>query len=108
MVSYLNMSMQTLLNVLKKDGKSEERPSAFIALGEISRAVGTHIKPYLDQLIAILKNALNVKTKGYCLQALTCVSMLSSVVGPALQKDIHEILGTWHTILLSWFCHELL
>jgi FKBP12-rapamycin complex-associated protein len=95
-LSYLNMSMQTLLNVLKKDSKNEERPSAFIALGEISRAVGTNIKPYLDQLIALIKNALNVKSKGYCIQALTCVSMISSVVGPALQKDIHEIIGTHH------------
>jgi FKBP12-rapamycin complex-associated protein len=93
-LNYLNICMQTLLSVLKKDGKSEERASAFIALGEISQSVGTNIKPYLDQLIAILKNALNVKNRGYCLQSLTCVSMISSVVGAAMQKDMHEILGT--------------
>lgn len=86
--------MQTLLNVLKKDGKSEERASAFIALGEISQAVGTNIKPYLDQLLSIIKSSLNTKNRSYCLQALTCVSMISSVVGTAMQKDMHEILGT--------------
>ena len=94
MLNYLNVCMQTLLAVLKKDGKNEERASAFIALGEIARSVGTNIKPYLEQLIGILKSALNVKNKSYCLQSLTCVSLISPVVGVAMQKDMHEILGT--------------
>jgi len=99
---YLPICMQTLLYVLKKDSKSEERASAFIALGEISLYVGTRIKPYLDQIIGILKNALNVKNKGYCMQSLTCVSMISSVVGPAMQKDMHEIIGIcWAGSLLA-------
>ena len=94
MLNYLNVCMQTLLAVLKKDGKNEERASAFIALGEIAHSVGTNIKPYLEQLIGILKSALNVKNKSYCLQSLTCVSLISPVVGVAMQKDMHEILGT--------------
>jgi FKBP12-rapamycin complex-associated protein len=93
-LNYLNVCMQTLLGVLKKDGKNEERACAFIALGEIAQSVGTNIKPYLEQLVGILKNALNVKNKGYCLQSLTCVSMISSVVGVHLQKEMPEILGT--------------
>jgi FKBP12-rapamycin complex-associated protein len=86
--------MQALLGVLKKDGKGEERASAFLVLGQIAHSVGPGIEPYRPQLTALIKNALDVRNRGYCLQSLTCWSMVSSALGAAVQQDMPEILGT--------------
>jgi len=84
--------MQTLISMAKKE-RSEDKPTAFIAMGEIALAVKGNIGPYLEKIVPIIKATLNAKNRSYCPQSLTCVSMISSVAGPALQKDMHEILG---------------
>jgi FKBP12-rapamycin complex-associated protein len=91
---YLDVCMQTLLGVLKKDGRGEERASAFMVLGQIAQSVGLAIEPFRPQITALIKNALDVRNRGYCLQSLTCWSMITSAVGAAVQQDMLEILGT--------------
>ncbi len=90
---YLDVCMQALLGVLKKDGRGEERASAFLVLGQIAHSVGPGIEPYRPQLTALIKNALDVRNRGYCLQSLTCWSMVSSALGAAVQQDMPEMLG---------------
>lgn len=53
--SYFTQAMIYLLNQLKKE---KERPSAFISIGEISLAVGSAIAPYIDAIIAAVKDML--------------------------------------------------
>jgi len=90
--NYLNVCMNHLLSVLKTRGV-EERAASFIALGNISQAVGANIKPYLESLIEHVKEALKVKSKLHCIEALSCVSMISSSVGIAeLQPHMYELL----------------
>jgi FKBP12-rapamycin complex-associated protein len=89
---YLDVCMQALLGVLKKDGRGEERASAFLVLGQIAHSVGPGIEPYRPQLTALIKNALDVRNRGYCLQSLTCWSMVSSALGAAVQQDMPEML----------------
>jgi FKBP12-rapamycin complex-associated protein len=68
-------------------------PAAYRFLIGTFQAVGHPIKAYLDQVIPHIKYALNVKnSKLYSIQALTCVSMLASAVGPAMQPHMHELL----------------
>eukprot|EP01133_Synstelium_polycarpum_P000171 gene171-204_t len=87
--TYFNNCMNHLLTALRNQN---ERSTSFIALGEIAQAVGGSIKPYLDAIVVMIKSALGTKGKQFCPEVLTCISMLSSAVGPVMIPHMQVIL----------------
>lgn len=94
---YLDVCLQSLLGVLKKDVRSSDelRGEAFIVLGQVAQSIGPGrgLESYVEQITDLIKNAIDVRSRGYCLKSLTCWSMICSAVGPAVQHDLLEILG---------------
>ncbi|KAL6080518.1 Serine/threonine-protein kinase tor1 [Balamuthia mandrillaris] len=93
-LNYLNKCMVSLLSSLKKE-KGSERAAAFLSLGKIAMAVGGSTNPYLDSILQNIKTALKgpiVKNKFYCVEALTCISMLARSVGASLESHMPELL----------------
>ncbi|KAI8813143.1 armadillo-type protein [Cladochytrium replicatum] len=90
--SYLDSSMAYLLVQLRKD---RERGAAFISIGKIAIAVGSHIGPYLDAILQIIREGLTFKGRVKAPSEppiFSCISMLAIAVGPALTKYMHELL----------------
>ncbi|EGC32838.1 protein kinase, atypical group [Dictyostelium purpureum] len=88
-LNYFNACMIHLLAALRNQN---ERPTAFISLGEIAMAVGGAIKPYLDSIVVMIKQGLSTKGKQFCPEVLTCISMLASAVGPSMYPNMQSIL----------------
>ncbi|EAL66546.1 protein kinase, Atypical group [Dictyostelium discoideum AX4] len=88
-LNYFNACMNHLLAALRNQN---ERPTAFIALGEIAMAVGGSIKPYLDSIVVMIKQGLMTKGKQFCPEVLTCISMLASAVGQSMYPHMQVIL----------------
>ncbi|EGG15157.1 protein kinase [Cavenderia fasciculata] len=86
---HLNTCINYILSALRNQN---ERSYSFIALGEIAQAVGGSIKPYLDNIVVNIKTALQTKGKQFCPEVLTCISMLSSAVGPGMIPHMQVIL----------------
>ncbi|TPX35002.1 hypothetical protein SmJEL517_g02512 [Synchytrium microbalum] len=90
--NYLNPSMNHLLGQLKKE---KDRSGAFIAVGKVAIAVGSHVGPYLDSILQTIKEGLSIKGKNRGptdAPIFQCISMLATAVGPALTRYIHELL----------------
>jgi FKBP12-rapamycin complex-associated protein len=98
--TYLPTIMSQLLAALKRDN---ERAHAFIAVGKIALAITDHIKEYLDPIIAVVKSSLaTVRSRAQiCNEALTCLSMLATAVGPALQPYVKELLTPMFSVGLT-------
>jgi len=95
---YLDISLSHLLLLVQK---TDTRPSAFLALGQLSVAVGTQIEKHLPNIIPLLQDGLSPSTSsrsrgggssGFCIQALKCVSDLAHAVGPALKVYMDDLL----------------
>ncbi|XP_077998557.1 serine/threonine-protein kinase mTOR-like [Glandiceps talaboti] len=103
---YLFDTMHYLLGSLKKD---RERSSAFQAVGLLAVAVKTDISPHLHKILDIVKTSLPPKDlpakkhKSFVVDpsVFTCVSMLARAVGPAIAKDVKEVLEPMLAVGLS-------
>lgn len=60
--TYLHKCMGHLLGQLKKE---KDRSASFIAIGQVAIAVGNSITPYLDHILASVKDGLSIASKGY-------------------------------------------
>jgi FKBP12-rapamycin complex-associated protein len=97
MGSYLHKFMMHLQAQLKKKD-AEERGAAFKAIGDVALASGSHMGPYLDAILASIKEGLSMKGRNRAQRAeqeapiFECISMLATAVGQALTKYMHELL----------------
>jgi serine/threonine-protein kinase mTOR len=89
-LNYRHTCINHLLSSLRKDEKAIS--VSFIAMGEMALALKSHINPYLEQIMAMVRQILVSKRPGY-IEAMQCVSMLSQAVGPALSQYLGDILG---------------
>lgn len=51
-----------------------------------------YIKPYLETTVGMIKKGLSANKKEFCPEALTCISMLASAVGPALIPHVNALM----------------
>ena len=91
--NYLHKFMVYLQAVLKME---KERNMAFIAIGLMSRAVGSAIGQYLDGIVLYIRESLSVKTKNRAAidegPMFNCISQLSFAVGQTLSKYMEALL----------------
>jgi FKBP12-rapamycin complex-associated protein len=89
--------MMHLQNQLKKKDP-EERGAAYKAIGDVALAVGSSMGPYLDAILASIKEGLSIRGRNRAQRAeqeapiFECISMLATAVGQALTKYMHELL----------------
>ncbi|KAM5132577.1 serine/threonine-protein kinase mTOR [Mantella aurantiaca] len=103
---YLHDTMSHLLSCVRKE---KERTVAFQALGLISVAVRSEIRPYLPKILEHVKTALPPKDFAHKRQktmqvdatVFTCISMLARAMGPSIQQDIKELLEPMLSVGLS-------
>ncbi|RDB15759.1 Serine/threonine-protein kinase tor2, partial [Hypsizygus marmoreus] len=87
---FLHKAMAHLLTQLEKPN---ERAFAFIAIGHTATAVGSDMKPFLESIMAQIKQGLqgrgrkNAPSEEPIFQ---CVGMLAAAVGPNLTKLLHD------------------
>ena len=87
---YLEISLNYLLSLVQK---SDTRSSAFLSLGQLSVAVGKQIEKHLPKIIPLLQDGLSPSSRrGFCIQALKCVSDLAHAAGPALKVYMDDLL----------------
>ncbi|KAI0316749.1 atypical/PIKK/FRAP protein kinase [Amylostereum chailletii] len=98
--NYLHHAMAHLLTQLDKP---TERSFAFIAIGHVATAVGSDMKPFLDSIMANIKNGLQNRGKKAPSEEpmFQCVGMLASAVGPNLTKLLHDQLDLMFACGLS-------
>ncbi|ORY80056.1 PtdIns-3-kinase tor2 [Protomyces lactucae-debilis] len=99
--SYLTKSMSYLLAQLKKE---RDRTSSYVAIGEVAIAVKSAMNPYLDAILANVREGL--ATKGRARREnetaiFQCISMLAIAVGQALKPHMHELLDMMFACGLS-------
>ncbi|CAG8528851.1 8861_t:CDS:10, partial [Acaulospora morrowiae] len=93
--------MVYLLAQLKRD---RDRSNAFIAIGQVSCAVGSNMGPYLDSILNNIKEGLSTKARnrgGNEAPLFQCIGMLARAVGQALTKHMHELLDLMFACGLS-------
>ncbi|KXS11006.1 FAT-domain-containing protein [Gonapodya prolifera JEL478] len=101
--NYLNACMAYLLSQLKRE---RERSPAFVAIGKVAIAVGSHMGPFLDAILQNVKEGLSTKGRNRLQVADTapifqCISMLATAVGQALTKHMHDLLDQMFATGLS-------
>ncbi|KAF2425315.1 FAT-domain-containing protein [Tothia fuscella] len=90
--SYLHQSMLYLQGLLKRD---KDRNDAFSAIGKVASAVGSSIAPYLEGILAQIKDGLALKVRNKNIDEapiFSCLSMISIAVGQALSKHMQSLL----------------
>ncbi|XP_053307789.1 serine/threonine-protein kinase mTOR isoform X5 [Spea bombifrons] len=103
---YLPDTMNHLLSSVRKE---KERTVAFQALGLISVAVRSEIRPYLPKILEHVKAALPPKDFAHKRQksiqvdatVFTCISMLARSMGASIQQDVKELLEPMLSVGLS-------
>ncbi|KAH9940814.1 atypical/PIKK/FRAP protein kinase [Epithele typhae] len=98
---FLHKAMPHLLVQLEK---SNERSVAFIAIGHVSNAVGSDMKPFLESIMVHVKAGLQQKGKKNAPSEepiFQCVGMLAQAVGPNLTKLLHDQLDLMFACGLS-------
>nr|DBA16552.1 TPA: hypothetical protein GDO54_003933 [Pyxicephalus adspersus] len=103
---YLQDTMNHLLSSVRKE---KERTVAFQALGLISVAVRSEIRPYLPKILEHVKSALPPKDFAHKRQktiqvdatVFTCISMLARALGPTIQQEVKELLEPMLSVGLS-------
>jgi len=97
--NYLPGIMTQLIAALRREN---ERSLAFVAVGKIALAITEHIKEYLDQIIPLAKTSMTPRMRGQtCHEVLSCLSMLATAVGPALQPYVKDLLGPMFSVGLT-------
>lgn len=90
---YLHKFMIYLQAQLKK---AAERNQAFLAIGQIAKAVGSAIGQYLNGIIIYIRESLSAKTKNRAAvddgPMFNCISMLAQAVGQTLSKYMEALL----------------
>ncbi|KAG5734545.1 Phosphatidylinositol 3-kinase tor2 [Termitomyces sp. T112] len=87
---FLHKSMAHLFTAVEKPN---ERTFAFLAIGHTATAVGSDMKPFLEPIMAYIKQGLqgrgrkNAPSEEPLFQ---CVGMLAAAVGPNLTKLLHD------------------
>ncbi|EXJ80982.1 FKBP12-rapamycin complex-associated protein [Capronia epimyces CBS 606.96] len=91
--NYLHKFMIYLQAQLKRE---KERNQAFLAIGQIAKAVGSAIAQYLDGIILYIRESLSAKTKNRGAvdegPMFKCISMLAGAVGQTLSKYMEALL----------------
>ncbi|OJT05171.1 Phosphatidylinositol 3-kinase tor1 [Trametes pubescens] len=98
---FLHKAMAHLLMQLEKPA---ERSVAFIAIGHVATAVGSDMKPFLESIMAYIKQSLLLRgTKNAPPEEpmLQCVGMLAAAVGPNLTTLLHNQLDLMFAYGLS-------
>jgi FKBP12-rapamycin complex-associated protein len=84
-----------LIKALQKN--TEDRATAILALGEISKVIGDDLtadSKRLATIVHLILDALTAKRgKPFCVQALVCISMVAEAVGDQLSQHIPELLN---------------
>lgn len=91
-VHYLHRSMAYLLQALHKP---TDRDIAYVALGHLSIQLASKMRPFIDDIVKIIKEHLRMRgKKGAPFEApvFQCLAMLTTAVGPMLTRQMHEIL----------------
>jgi FKBP12-rapamycin complex-associated protein len=99
--SYLAKSMSYLLAQLKKE---RDRTSSYVAIGEVAIAVKSAMNPYLDAILANIREGLAAKGRARReneAAIFQCISMLATAVGQALRPHMHEVLDMMFSCGLS-------
>ena len=90
--NYRSTCMNHLLNALRKD---HERGTAFVAVGEVARAIGQEINPYLEAIVMTISMGLTPRRNQVGFEEpLACLSMLVGAVENALSPYLNELLRT--------------
>lgn len=91
-VHYLHRSMAYLLQALQKP---TDRDMAYVALGHLSVQLASKMRPFIDDIVKIIKDHLRMRgKKGAPFEApiFQCLAMLTTAVGPMLSRQMHDIL----------------
>ncbi|GMK56480.1 hypothetical protein CspeluHIS016_0303200 [Cutaneotrichosporon spelunceum] len=103
-VHYLHRSMAYLLQALHKP---TDRDIAYVALGHLSTQLASKMRPFLDDIVRVIKEHLGMRgKKGAPFEApiFQCLAMLTTAVGPILTRQMHEILD----LMFPWGLSEAL
>ncbi|KAF2145019.1 uncharacterized protein K452DRAFT_221441 [Aplosporella prunicola CBS 121167] len=91
--NYLHTCMLHLQGLLKDDSK--DRSTAFIVIGKVAGAVGSHFGKYIDGTLGVIRTTLLRKTRYRGPEEAAifeCLSMLSIAVEQALSKHVDTLL----------------
>ncbi|WOO83672.1 Serine/threonine-protein kinase tor2 [Vanrija pseudolonga] len=91
-VHYLHRSMSYLLQALQRP---TDRDIAYIALGHMSVQLASKMRPFIDDIVKIIKEHLRQKGKKnapFEAPIFQSLAMLTTAVGPMLTRQMHEIL----------------
>lgn len=91
---FINEDLEQCISYLVSSLRSgTERTTAFLAIGEIALAVGPNIDPYLDSIVALVKDGLSNKNRrNFCQEALTCLAMLTQAVGTSMESHVLNLI----------------
>ena len=93
MNNYLHKFMIYLQAQLKRE---KERNGAFIAIGQIAKAVGSSMAQYLDGILLVVRENVGIRMKNKALvddgPMFQCVSMLAYAVGQTLSKYMEVLI----------------
>ncbi|KAF4546613.1 Phosphatidylinositol 3-kinase tor2 protein [Lasiodiplodia theobromae] len=84
--------------------ENKDRSAAFIVVGKIAGAVGSHFGKYIDGTLTVIKNTLIRKTRYRAQEEpaiFECLSMLSIAVEQALSKHVDSLLDPMFSCGLS-------
>ncbi|KAG6827657.1 hypothetical protein H0H92_010880 [Tricholoma furcatifolium] len=87
---FLHKAMAHLLTAVEKPN---ERTFAFLAIGHTATAVGSDMKPFLESIMAYIKQGLQGRGKKNAPSEeplFQCVGFLAAAVGPNLTKLLHD------------------
>ncbi|KAL8151366.1 LOW QUALITY PROTEIN: hypothetical protein V2J09_021174 [Rumex salicifolius] len=87
--NYLTICMNHILAVLKIP---TERPSGFIALGEMAGALDGELADYLPTIMSHLRDAIAPRKGKPLPEALACVGSIAKAMGPAMEPHIRSLL----------------
>ncbi|KAK7512486.1 armadillo-type protein [Phyllosticta citriasiana] len=99
---YLHTCMLHLQGLLREENK--DRSAAFIVVGKIAGAVGSHFGKYIDGTLNVIKNTLIRKTRYRAQEEpaiFECLSMLAIAVEQALSKHVDSLLDPMFSCGLS-------
>ncbi|KAF8309257.1 phosphatidylinositol 3-kinase [Clavulina sp. PMI_390] len=99
---FLDRTMTFLVPALRRAGV--ERALSFLAIGHIAQVVGSDMKPFLEPIMANVKEAFGQRGKKNAPEEETifqCIGMLAAAVGSNLTKLLHDVLDLMFAYGLS-------
>lgn len=104
---HLGSVMTMFTDQLRRDKEKTPRESGaqtFEAMGLVAAAMGSRMKPYIEQILACVKEGLQNRGKKNATPEgpiFACVGYLATAVGPHLTKYMHELLDLMFACGLS-------